>query len=381
MASWPEIQFGSLVRQRREIVKPDQQQRDMPYLGLEHFNLGGGLSGQGLASDATGDKFRFGPGDTLYGRLRPYFRKTLRASFEGYCSTEIWVLEPVDDSVLLPDFLAYLVLDQSFTDFAMQGAQGTKMPRASWEHVSRFKVSLPSLEEQQAIVDVLRTFDELIANNDVLIDSLRDAALAKYALTCQSTTSTVPLGEVVNVNPSQIKRNTVGSLTYLDITSVGDDKITWPDKMAWAEAPSRARRLARKGDTIWSTVRPNRRAHALLTQVPDDLVVSTGFAVLQPHKIGPAETFCATHGPTFVDFLMSRADGSAYPAVRPDGFAAAPIAALSSEVSRDFEAVAWPLLESAGVLAAENLEMVATRNAILPQLLTKTVVPERPAND
>jgi type I restriction enzyme, S subunit len=39
-------------------------------------------------------KNRFAVGDVLYGKLRPYLNKVVRADQDGYCSTEIVPLSP-----------------------------------------------------------------------------------------------------------------------------------------------------------------------------------------------------------------------------------------------------------------------------------------------
>lgn len=115
---------------------------DLAYLGLEHFQEGGrGLTSVGSAVGLDSLKSRFRPGDVLYGRLRPYFRKVARPDFDGVCSTEIWVLRPTNG--VSPEFVEAVVSTQDFTDFAMRGSGGTHMPRAAWDHVATFPVRTP----------------------------------------------------------------------------------------------------------------------------------------------------------------------------------------------------------------------------------------------
>ena len=60
-----------------------------------------------------------------------------------------------------------------------------------------------------------------------------------------------------------------------------------------AEAPSRAKRLVTHGDTIWACVRPNRKSYLYIDRPPENLVVSTGFAVLRPKAVPPAYLYAA----------------------------------------------------------------------------------------
>ena len=116
---------------------------ETPYLGLEHFAMDAkGIVGVGRLGDTKSQQQEFARGDVLYGRLRPYFRKVDRAAFSGACTGEIWVLEP--KSGYASSFLYAVVSTQDFTDFAMSGSEGTKMPRAKWDHVASYEVARPS---------------------------------------------------------------------------------------------------------------------------------------------------------------------------------------------------------------------------------------------
>src|SRR3990172_7652892 len=110
-------------------------------------------------------------------------------------------------------------------------------------------------------------------------------------------------------------------IAYLDIANVAAGAIGKPATLALADAPSRAKRVARLNDTILSTVRPGNRAYAFLREAPNNLIVSTGFAVLRP-KPGVAHPrfvyYLATSDP-IINYLASIAEEkTAYPSVNPE---------------------------------------------------------------
>ena len=71
-------------------------------------------------------------------------------------------------------------------------------------------------------------------------------------------------------------------IEYVDISSVDlINGITQIDTLSFESAPSRARRVVRDGDTVISTVRTYLRAIATISKPPDNMVVSTGFAVIR----------------------------------------------------------------------------------------------------
>ena len=85
--------------------------------------------------------------------------------------------------------------------------------------------------------------------------------------------------------------------------------------MRFSDAPSRARRLVRRGDTIVSTVRTYLRAVWPVSGSADDLVVSTGFAVLTPTGVDPRYFSWWVLSDTFIEEVVARSVGVSYPAI------------------------------------------------------------------
>ena len=77
-------------------------------------------------------------------------------------------------------------------------------------------------------------------------------------------------------------------MSYVDISSVDQIRgIVAVEEMVFEDAPSRARRVVRDGDTIVSTVRTYLRAIAPVSNPASNTIVSTGFAVV---KAPPSNT-------------------------------------------------------------------------------------------
>lgn len=99
----------------------------------------------------------------------------------------------------------------------------------------------------------------------------------------------VKLSEICEINP-EVKRPSdlyAGSyFDYIDISCVENEsgRFLGANKIETDNAPSRARRSIKKNDILLSTVRPNLRAFAILTEIPERAIASTGFAVLRSKK-------------------------------------------------------------------------------------------------
>ncbi|MDX9799458.1 MAG: restriction endonuclease subunit S [Bacteroidales bacterium] len=88
--------------------------------------------------------------------------------------------------------------------------------------------------------------------------------------------------------------------------------------MFFQDSPSRARRITKKGDTIISTVRTYLKTICYLEKFQDNLIVSTGFAVLNPNKsIESKYLYYSILSEYFVQSTISLSKGVAYPAINP----------------------------------------------------------------
>ena len=130
------------------------------------------------------------------------------------------------------------------------------------------------------------------------------------------------LGAIAQVNPEQLKHRTDPDyvLEYLDIAAIERPGVIGASRtLTLADAPSRARRRARAGDILVSTVRPYLRNFARVGEAPSNLVASTGYAVVRPAN-GVDGRFLYQHvlSDAFVEFLKPRMRGSNYPAVKAD---------------------------------------------------------------
>ena len=106
-------------------------------------------------------------------------------------------------------------------------------------------------------------------------------------------------------------------IEYVDIGSVSAiEGIRKTERMTLGKAPSRARRIVRDGDVIISTVRTYLEAIAPIDNPPENLIVSTGFAVIRPNQLlhkGYAAYFLRANG--FIKEVVSQSVGISYPAI------------------------------------------------------------------
>lgn len=129
-------------------------------------------------------------------------------------------------------------------------------------------------------------------------------------------------------------------LQYIDIGNVDSSgHVHEVASYRFADAPSRARRRVRHGDVIVSCVRTYLQAIAPIESPPDNLIVSTGFAVVRPLEGRLRAGFCkyALREPRFLAEVERRSVGVSYPAINSSDLAAIPIPVPPHDVQHRVE--------------------------------------------
>ena len=139
-------------------------------------------------------------------------------------------------------------------------------------------------------------------------------------MTAAAVASRCKLKYLASINDDVLGEDTDADfeMQYIDIGNVDSSGcISELASYRFEDAPSRARRLVRDGDVIISTVRTYLQAIAQIHEPPDNLVVSTGFAVVRPLRDRFDTRYCrfALREPAFLAEVEKRSVGVNYPAI------------------------------------------------------------------
>lgn len=118
-------------------------------------------------------------------------------------------------------------------------------------------------------------------------------------------------------NPRNDPRETI---RYVDVSGISREelRIVAETNYSATQAPSRARKIVKTGDTIVATVRPTLRRIAQVPASFDGEIVSTAFCVLRPNRdqMAPDFLFFATQLDAVMSGIAALETGASYPAVR-----------------------------------------------------------------
>jgi restriction endonuclease S subunit len=207
---WKLISIGEVVNELRITTNDPVKEGFEYYIGFEHIeseNLQ--IREFGNINDGINFSKTFKEGDILFGKIRAYLKKVAVAPFSGLCSGDILVLRTKDKNILKQEFLPYIITTDSFYKLAIDTSIGTTMPRTKWQHISKHIFPLPSLDEQQKIVDLLQSIEQNIMHAKEQEKILKDLALTAIK---DLTSESPKLGKVVS--KQKLLKTTLGEVAF-----------------------------------------------------------------------------------------------------------------------------------------------------------------------
>lgn len=170
---WERATLSDYVELVKEVVQPGAFRPDDVHIGLEHiprrsFVLSDWEPTEGLESH----KFRFAAGDIIFGKIRPYFHKVGFALRDGVASSDAFVWRVKDQGAW--SLLICATSSDHFVAVASKTVkEGSKMPRADWKVLAKYKIPKPN-------DDLLAEFDGRVRP---IAEECRKLALQNRALT------------------------------------------------------------------------------------------------------------------------------------------------------------------------------------------------------
>lgn len=384
-----------------------------------NFSIGGGFKGDKLKfyHGSVPDEFVLREGDLLV-TMTDLSKQSDTLGFPAFVPScpngrrylhnqrlgKVSIREPMETNA---KYIYYVMCDAKYRHEVLASATGTTVKHTSPSRIKQFRFFCAPPSEQRDISHILGTLDDKIEVNRRMNETLEVIARALFkswfvdfepvrakldgrdrGLPCtlgnlfpahcvDSGVGEIPEGweagttaDLSDLNPEVwSKGSRPAEISYVDLASTKWGQIEAIKRYTADEAPSRAQRILRPGDTIVGTVRPGNGSYAMISE--PGLTGSTGFAVLRPKAVECAEfVYLAATSADRIEALAHLADGAAYPAVRPEVVAATPIVRPDDDVLTKFSSAAGALLGRMAHNVDESRTLGALRDALLPKLIS-----------
>ena len=167
---WEKCKLGDIINFSTTRVNSSELNKDN-YVSTENMlqDYQGIVKAKSVPEDVN--VVSFSCGDILISNIRPYLKKVWKATFNGGCSSDVFVLKANDN--IESDYLHYVIANDKFINFVMSGAKGVKMPRGDKKQMETYSLSLPQIQEQHKIARLLSLLDERISTQNKIIEDLK----------------------------------------------------------------------------------------------------------------------------------------------------------------------------------------------------------------
>ncbi|WP_162340154.1 restriction endonuclease subunit S [Cyclobacterium salsum] len=336
------------------------------------------------------------------------------------------VFEVKDENRLDPEYLMMWFRRPEFDRYARYHSHGSARETFDWEDLCDVELPVPSIEKQREMVAEYNTVVNRIRLNEQLNQKLEETAQTIYRrwfvefefpiskeqaagmgqlelegkpykssggkmVWNEELGKEVPeewrvskLESYLDCNVSNYSTDyDFDELLYLDTSNITNNKFDEIKllKVGSDTIPSRAKRLVTHNDILYSTVRPNLKHFGLIKYPPENMVVSTGFAVLN----NKANIYCSEIlyqiliEEEVINTLQSKAEMSVstYPSIKPEDLLEI-VVALPKEDAECLHIIKSHLSATYELIYYDNLEIdkLNQMKAIMLSKMTK-VEPEK----
>jgi len=274
---------------------------------------------------------------------------------EAIISQAYPIFEVKNNKELLPEYLMMWFTRSEFDREACFHAVGGVRGSLEWEDFENLQLPIPHIDKQKEIVKEYNVIQNRIALNQQLIQKLEETAQAIYKawfvdfefpnengkpyksnggemVWNEKLGKEIPMGwevgilkDVLECNPETLSINdNFSSILYLDTSNITKNRINELHELNLEtdEIPSRARRKVKDNDIIYSTVRPALKHYGIIKNLPENTIVSTGFAVfrMKNTNLSSELIYSFLTDEKTITFLQAKAEMSVstYPSVTSD---------------------------------------------------------------
>ena len=165
--------------------------------------------------------------------------------------------------------------------------------------------------------------------------------------------------------------------TYIDVGAIDQKagRIIEPQVLRAKDAPSRARKVVKRGTIIYSTIRPYLLNIAVIDEEYDpEPIASTAFAIVHPFKgVDANYVYRVFRSPFFVRYVEGCQTGIAYPAINDKQFYNAPFPLPPVAEQKRIVAKVEELMALTDALEAGTRDGVAAHEKLVRELLAALV--------
>lgn len=289
--------------------------------------------------------------------------------FYGCLGRRMALIRPDESKVDYKFLYYYMYSSQWREEIERHKVNGSTVDRIPLVSFPSFTVNLPSTATQKYIAEILSVLDEKIELNNKINDNLAELLQTVYQERFGDIRTATEQGRLSDI--SSYSRDRV-AVSELNANTYFSTENMLPGKAGATEAtslPTISQTTAcHKGDTLISNIRPYFKK---IVYCEDGCGCSTDVLCFTPVQLKyAAYLFSTLYADKFFAYMVAGSKGTKMPRGDKQQIMSYPVALPSDEELDEFNALALPILAQCHSNKAENKRLSATRDALLPKLMS-----------
>ncbi len=322
------IKFGDICREVKLTTKDPIADGYERYIGLEHLDSGSlKIKRWGMIAEDNPSFTRvFKKGHILFGKRRPYLKKAAIAEFDGICSGDIIVMEPVSSNNT--GLVNLILTSNKFWNWAIKNSSGSLSPRTKFKAISELEFSLPNNRKLKSlclafhkIFNIVQLADDAYWSAVALRQSTRakvlyhgrkgNALIKSHWGSIPNGWDFLPFNKVAEINPTYKVSSDL--VKFCEMSLVGtDSRFICGDLESRSSNGGGAR--YRNGDLLFARITPcAENGKMAIVDFLDNGEVgkgSTEFIVLSPKKVSPFYLYSLCRTARIREYAIARMEGT-----------------------------------------------------------------------
>ena len=311
-------------------------------------------------------------GDLILAREAPVGNVSIIMDGQRVCLGQRVVLIKPKRELVDPHFLTYYLLSAEVQHRLKNHANGAVVAHLNVSDIRNLWVTLPELEEQVAIGKILRSIDDKIELNRQINDNLEQQASNLFQDWLNNCENSIMLRELTD-NVLDYTPNTHKHVYLLNSSDVTEGQFTVLPLTPNINLKGQFKKRFKKGDILYSEIRPRNRHYAYCYFDADKYIASTRLIVLRakPEKLTSSILLYQylMLNNVFEEFtLKTESRSGTFPQGNYEDLSSikVPYGASQEQISKALESIykqLWTNLE-------ENERLEALRDSLLPKLMS-----------
>ena len=280
-------------------------------------------------------------------------------------------------------FIYWLLKTPEYVNYISSVKTGTTVKMITIKDVENYTFLCPPKESRDKISKLLWDLDDKIENNNRInrnLEAQAQALFKSWFVDFEPWGGTMPddwkegtLGESCSFNKRKVGPKFANPIQYLDTGHLTEGVIEGYQRFNPGDKiPSSARRYVGEGDILFSLCRPNMRHYGLMMNPPENIVASTGFAVITANWSGYRYyIYQWLKQDGIIDNIHAVAEQSSttYPTIDVDYLAGMTMVIPSIADTERYAHLCCDLYSKIESNYQENLRLAALRDTLLPKIM------------